>query len=52
MNDFLVQNEFGVWVIDGFALWLSTHKLGDFDDPNPIHNEIAVDIFLIGVVND
>jgi hypothetical protein len=52
MIDFLIQNEFGVWVIDGFALWLSTHKLGDFDDPNPIHNEIAVDIFLIGVSND
>jgi hypothetical protein len=52
MNNFLVQNEFNVWVIDGFALWLSTHKLGDIDNPNPIHNETPVDIFLIGVNND
>jgi len=52
MNNFLVQNEFGVWVVDGFAWWLSTHKLGDFDDPNPIHNNPPVDIFLIGVIND
>ena len=52
MNKFMVQNEFGVWVLDIFALWLDTHALGDIDDPSPIHNEIAVDLFLIGVVND
>ena len=52
MNNFLVQNEFNVWVIDGFALWLSTHEFGDIDDPSPIHNATPVDIFLIGVVND
>jgi hypothetical protein len=52
MNSFLVQNEFGAWVIDGFALWLSKHELGQIDDPNPIHNDIAVDIFLIGNKND
>jgi hypothetical protein len=34
-----------MWVIDPFALWLSTHKLGDFDDPNPIHNLVPVDFF-------
>jgi hypothetical protein len=52
MIDFLIQNEFGVWVIDGFALWLDTHKLGDIDDPSPIHNAIAVDIFLIGIIHE
>lgn len=52
MNNFLVLNEFNVWVVDGFAFWLSTHKLGDIDDPNPIHNNLPIDIFLIGVVND
>ena len=52
MNKFMVENEFGVWVLDIFALWLDTHKLGDFDNPNPIHNEVFVDIFLIGFVND
>jgi hypothetical protein len=52
VNNFLVQNEFNEWVIDGFALWLSTHKLGEIDNPNPIHNLIPVDIFLIGVNND
>jgi len=25
--------------------------MGDIDNPNPIHNEVFVDIFLIGVVN-
>lgn len=45
MTDFLVQNEFGIWVIDGFALWLSTHQLGEIDDPNPIHNLVPVDFF-------
>ena len=52
MNKFMVQNEFGAWVIDGFALWLDTHKLGDIDDPSPIHNDTFVDIFLIGVSNE
>ena len=52
MNKFMVENEFGVWVLDIFALWLDTHKLGDIDNPNPIHNEVFVDIFLIGVVNE
>jgi len=52
IDKFLVQNEFGVWVVDIFALWLDTHNFGDFDDPNPIHNEIAVNIFLIGVSNE
>jgi hypothetical protein len=52
MNKFMVQNEFGAWVIDGFALWLSTHNLGEIDDPSPIHNLIPVDIFLIGINYD
>ena len=52
IDKFMVENEFGVMVLDIFALWLDTHKLGDIDNPNPIHNEVAVDIFLIGVVND
>ena len=47
---FLVQNEFNEWVIDGFALWLSTHQLGEIDDLHPIHNAIPVDIFLIGLI--
>jgi hypothetical protein len=47
---FLVQNEFNEWVIDGFALWLSTHQLGEIDDPHPVHNLIPVDIFLIGFI--
>lgn len=50
MTNFLVQNEFNEWVIDGFALWLSTHQLGEIDDPHPIHNLIPVDIFLIGLI--
>jgi len=49
MNNFLVQNEFGNWVIDGFALWLSTHQLGEIDDLSPIHNDPPVDLFLIGI---
>jgi hypothetical protein len=52
MNKFMVQNEFGAWVLDIFALWLDTHKLGDIDNPNPIHNLIPIDIFLIGVSNE
>lgn len=47
MNDFLIQNEFGLWVIDGFALWLSTHALGQIDDPSPIHNSEPIDVFNI-----
>jgi hypothetical protein len=50
MTNFLVQNEFNEWVIDGFALWLSTHQLGEIDNPHPIHNAIPVDIFLIGLI--
>ena len=55
MKDFLVMNEFGVMVVDIFAQWLDSHKLGDFYNPNPIHNEVAIDIFdlaLIGIIND
>jgi hypothetical protein len=52
MTKFMVQNEFNVWVLDIFALWLDTHALGDIDDPSPIHNNTFVDLFLIGVVND
>jgi hypothetical protein len=50
MTNFLVQNEFNEWVIDGFALWLSTHQMGEINDPHPIHNAIPVDIFLIGFI--
>ena len=50
MNRFLVLNEFNEWVIDGFALWLDTHQLGELDDPHPVHNLIPVDIFLIGLI--
>ena len=52
MDKFMVENEFGVMVLDIFALWLDTHKLGDIDNPNPIHNKVFVDIFLIGVSNE
>jgi len=52
MDKFMIENEFGVMVLDIFALWLDTHKLGDIDNPNPVHNEVAVDIFLIGVGNE
>ena len=55
MKDFLVMNEFGVMVVDIFAQWLDSHKLGDIDNPNPIHNEVAIDIFdlaLIGIIYD
>ena len=45
MNEYLVQNIYGVWVIDGFALWLSTHALGEIDDPNPICNTLPIDLF-------
>jgi hypothetical protein len=51
MNNFLVQNEFGSWVVDIFAQWLSTHALGEFIDLNPIHNDPPVDLFLIGTTN-
>ena len=50
MSRFLVLNEFNEWVIDGFALWLSTHQLGEIDNPHPVHNLIPVDIFLIGLI--
>ena len=52
MNKFMVQNEFGAWVVDIFAMWLDTHALGDMDDPSPIHNNPPIDIFLIGVNHD
>ena len=55
MKDFLVMNEFGVMVVDIFALWLDSHQLGNIDNPNPIHNEVAIDIFdlaLIGIIYD
>ena len=52
MNKFMVENEFGVMVLDIFALWLDTHSRGDFDDPSPVHNEVFVDIFLIGVIHE
>lgn len=48
----MVENEFGVMVHDIFAEWLSVHVLGELVDSNPIHNEVAVDIFglaLIGI---
>ena len=48
----MVENEFGVMVHDIFAEWLSVHILGELVNPNPIHNEVAVDIFglaLIGI---
>ena len=55
MKDFLVMNEFGVMVVDIFAQWLDSHQLSDIDNPNPIHNEVAIDIFdlaLIGIIYD
>jgi hypothetical protein len=55
MNSIFVQNEFGVWVHDIFAEWLSVHALGEIIDPNPIHNATAIDIFdltLMGVTNE
>ena len=55
MKDFLVMNEFGAMVVDIFAQWLNSHKFGDIDNPNPIHNETPIDIFdlaLIGIIYD
>ena len=55
MKEIMVQNEFGELVHDIFAEWLSVHALGEIIDSNPIHNEVAIDIFdlaLIGVIND
>ena len=55
MNSIFVQNEFGVWVHDIFAEWLSVHALGEMVDSNPIHNEVAIDIFdlrLMGIINE
>jgi hypothetical protein len=55
MKEIMIQNEFGVWVHDGFAEWLSIHALGEIVDLNPVHNAVPVDIFalaLIGIVNE
>lgn len=55
MTEIIVQNEFGAWVHDIFAEWLSVHALGEMVDPNPIHNEVAIDIFdlrLMGIINE
>lgn len=55
MKEIIVQNEFGVWVHDIFAEWLSVHALGEIIDSNPIHNAVAIDIFdltLMGVINE
>jgi hypothetical protein len=50
MKEIMVQNEFGVWVRDGFAEWLSIHALGEIIDPNPIHNAVPVDIFALALI--
>ena len=55
MKEIMIQNEFGVWVHDIFAEWLSIHALGEIIDPNPVHNEVPVDIFalaLMGIINE
>ena len=55
MKEIMIKNEFGVWVHDGFAEWLSIHALGQIVDPNPIHNAVPIDIFsvaLTGVINE
>jgi hypothetical protein len=55
MKEIMIQNEFGVWVHDIFAEWLSIHALGEIVDLNPIHNEMPIDIFavaLMGVINE
>lgn len=55
MKEIIVQNEFGAWVHDIFAEWLSIHALGEMVDSNPIHNEVAIDIFdltLMGIANE
>jgi hypothetical protein len=55
MKEIMIQNEFGVWVHDIFAEWLSIHALGEIVDLNPIHNEVPIDIFavaLMGVINE
>ena len=51
----MVQNEFGIWVHDIFAEWLSVHIQGEIIDLNPIHNAVSVDIFavaLMGIANN
>ena len=45
MKQIIVQNEFGIWVHDIFAEWLSVHALGEWVDSDPIHNPVPVDIF-------
>ena len=50
MNKFMVENEFGVMVLDIFAEWLSIHALGELIDPNPIHNDIPLDIFNLALI--
>jgi len=55
MKEIIVQNEFGQWVHDIFAEWLSVHALGEIIDSNPIHNAVAIDIFdltLMGITNE
>ena len=55
MKEIMIQNEFGVWVHDIFAEWLSIHALGEIVDPDPIHNPVPIDIFavaLMGVINE
>jgi len=50
MKEIMIQNEFGIWVHDIFAEWLSIHALGDIDNPNPIHNNIPLDIFNLALI--
>mgnify|MGYP006099844427 CR=1 FL=1 len=54
MKEIMVQNEFGIWVHDIFAEWLSAHTPGEIIDLNPIHNAVPVDIFAVALmgVND
>lgn len=55
MKQIIVQNEFGIWVHDIFAEWLSVHALGEWVDSDPIHNPVPVDIFdltLMGTANE
>jgi hypothetical protein len=55
MKEIMVQNEFGIWVHDIFAQWLSIHIQGQIIDLNPIHNAVPIDIFavaLMGIANN
>jgi hypothetical protein len=55
INSIMVQNEFGIWVHDIFAEWLSIHIQGQIIDLNPIHNAVPIDIFavaLMGIANN